>query len=165
LGVVEATLDHSQSFTVVGPVLGRAGACEPVLRSLPEWFGIEEAVVHYVAEIDGLPTFLTLDPRERVTGFLSVKEHYRHAAELYVMGLRREWHGRGLGRALVSAAQAYLLDRGVEYLQVKTLGPSHPDENYRRTRGFYEAMGFRPLEELLDLWDERNPCLLMVKRL
>jgi hypothetical protein len=26
--------------------------CLPILRSLPDWFGIEEALVHYSAEID-----------------------------------------------------------------------------------------------------------------
>ena len=47
---------------------------------------------------------------------------------------------------------------------MKTLGPSHLDPGYERTRCFYEAQGFVPLEELHDLWDE-NPCLLLVKRL
>ena len=58
----------------------------------------------------------------------------------------------------------YLRARGVEYLQVKTLGPSDPDEGYARTRAFYEARGFVALEEIHGLW-EHNPCLLMVKRL
>jgi len=62
------------------------------------------------------------------------------------------------------AAEAYLRDRGVEYLQVKTLGPSDPDPGYARTRAFYEARGFVPLEELHGLWED-NPCLLLVKRL
>jgi ribosomal protein S18 acetylase RimI-like enzyme len=146
-------------------VLGSARACEPILRSLPDWFGIEEAIVHYVAEIERLPTFLSLDAGGRVAGFLSLKQHDPLAAEVYVMGVRREWHRRGMGRALMERAQAYLLAQGVEYLQVKTLGPSHPDENYARTRCFYEAMGFRPLEQMAELWGERNPCLLMVKRL
>ena len=53
---------------------------------------------------------------------------------------------------------------GIEYLQVKTLGPSRPDAGYERTRGFYEARGFVALEELHDLWDA-NPCLLLVKSL
>ena len=158
-------MEPSLSFTVVGPALGQAPACEPILRSLPDWFGIEEAIVYYVAEIEGLPTFLALDAEERAAGFLSLKQHYPLAAELYVMGVRRQWHGRGMGRALLAAAEAYLSDRGVEYLQVKTLGPSRPDEHYARTRGFYEAVGFRPLEELGGFWDEHNPCLLMVKRL
>ena len=54
--------------------------------------------------------------------------------------------------------------RDVEYLQVKTLGPSDPDAGYARTRRFYEPRGFVPLEEPHDLWED-NPCLLLVKRL
>ncbi len=53
----------------------------------------------------------------------------------------------------------------MECLQVKTLGPSHPDEHYARTRRFYESRGFRPLEEIDSIWDETNPCLIMVKRI
>ncbi len=135
------------------------------MRSLPDWFGIEEAIVCYVAEIESLPTFVSFDAEERVAGFLSLKQHYPLAAELYVMGVRREWHRRGMGRALLEQAQEYLSERGIEYLQVKTLGPSHPDENYAHTRRYYEAMGFRPLEEMAGVWGEHNPCLLMVKRL
>jgi GNAT superfamily N-acetyltransferase len=93
-----------------------------------------------------------------------LKQHTRLAAEIYVMGVRRDRHGQGLGTALLEAAEDYLRGRDVEYLQVKTLGPSYPDEGYARTRAFYEARGFVPLEELHDLW-EHNPCLLMVKRL
>lgn len=156
---------QSWPFTIIGPVLGRASACAAILRSLPDWFGIEEAIVHYVNEIGNLPTFLALDAEERAAGFLSLKQHYPLAAEVYVMAIRQEWHRRGMGRALLEHAQVYLSGLGVEYLQVKTLGPSHPDKNYAQTRRFYEAMGFRPLEELPDLWGERNPCLLMVKRL
>jgi hypothetical protein len=58
-----------------------------------------------------------------------------------------------------------ILGLGVEYLQVKTLGPSHPSRGYAATRRFYEALGFRPLEEIHGLWAEDNPCLLLVKRL
>jgi hypothetical protein len=51
----------------------------------------------------------------------------------------------------------------VEFLQVKTRGPSKPDEGYDKTRAFYLAYGFRPLEEFPLLWDADNPALLMVK--
>ncbi len=80
------------------------------------------------------------------------------------MGVRRARHGQGIGTALLRAAEEYLSARGVEYLQVKTLGPSDPDAGYARTRAFYDARGFAPLEELHDLW-EHNPCLLLVKHL
>ena len=52
-----------------------------------------------------------------------------------------------------------------QFLQVKTVGPSRPDENYARTREFYLACGFRPLEEFKTLWGERIPCLQLVKRI
>jgi GNAT superfamily N-acetyltransferase len=130
-----------------------------VLRELPEWFGIEEATAAYIRDVAELPTFALEDD-----AFLSVKLHTPLAAELYVMGVRRERHREGLGTRLLAAAEDYLRARGVEYLQVKTLGPSWPDDGYERTRLFYEARGFVALEEIHGLWDA-NPCLLMVKRL
>lgn len=151
-------------FRIEGPGLGQAAACEPILRALPDWFGIEEAIVHYVTEIEQLPT-LTAQLEGRVVGFLSIKQHYPCAAEMYVMGVLPAYHRAGMGRALVQGAEEYLRARGVAYLQVKTLGPSHPDPFYARTRAFYEAVGFRALEEFPQIWDAANPCLIMVKGL
>jgi GNAT superfamily N-acetyltransferase len=94
----------------------------------------------------------------------SVKQHNQYSAEIYVMAVLPQYHRQGCGRALVEAAERYLRDQSVEYFQVKTLGASHPDPGYAKTRQFYRAMGFRPLEELDNLWGS-NPCLLMVKRL
>lgn len=137
----------------------RSRLCESILRELPDWFGIEEATAAYIRDVADLPTFAVEDD-----GILAVKLHTPTAAELYVMGVRPERHRSGLGTALLAAAEDYLRARGVEYLQVKTLGPSRPDEGYERTRRFYEARGFVALEEIHGLWDG-NPCLLMVKRL
>jgi GNAT superfamily N-acetyltransferase len=137
----------------------RSRICETVLRDLPDWFGIEDATAAYIRDVAALPTFAIEDD-----AFLALKLHYPRAAEVYVMGVRPHRHGEGLGTALLRTSEAYLRARDVEYLQVKTLGPSYPDEGYERTRGFYEARGFVPLEELHELWDE-NPCLLLVKRL
>lgn len=147
-----------------GPALGQAAVCEPILRALPNWFGIESALRNYVAEIDGLPTLIAKVDGE-VAGFLTIKQHSAYAAEVYVMGLRPGYHRQGLGRALMQAAEAHLAAQGVEYLQVKTLSPAVEDEHYAHTRAFYVAMGFRPLEEFKQLWDENNPCLLMIKYL
>jgi GNAT superfamily N-acetyltransferase len=137
----------------------RSRICEVILRDLPEWFGIEEATAAYIRDVAELPTFAI-----EADAFLALRLHFPRAAEVYVMGVRHARHGQGLGTALLAAAEEYLRGRGVEVLQVKTLGPSHPDPGYARTRAFYEARGFVPLEELLELW-EANPCLLMVKPL
>ncbi len=48
---------------------------------------------------------------------------------------------------------------------MKTLGESHPDENYKKTREFYKAVGFYPLEEFTEIWGKENPYLLMAKTL
>ena len=147
-----------------GPIFEAASVCEPILRSLPEWFGIEEATAQYIKDTDRLPTLLASIDGEAV-GFLTVKQHSDFAAEIHVMGVRPEVHRSGIGRALVEKAETMLRRQGIEYLQVKTLSPSHPDKHYAITREFYQAMGFRPLEELNELWGEENPCLQMVKSL
>jgi GNAT superfamily N-acetyltransferase len=95
---------------------------------------------------------------------LATKLHNPRAAEVYVMGVMSDHQGRGLGTRLIETAERGLRDRGVELLQVKTLGPSDEDEHYVRTRQFYESRGFVPLEELLTLWPD-DPCLLMVKQI
>ncbi len=131
-----------------------------MLRDLPDWFGIEEATSAYIRDVAELPTLGVGED-----ALLSLKLHTPRAAEVYVMGVRMAQQGRGLGTALLAAAEDYLRARRVEYLQVKTLGPSNPDEGYARTRRFYDARGFVALEELHGLWDEENPTLILVKRL
>ena len=147
---------------VQGPVLAQASVCASILRSLPAWFGIEEATEQYIEDTDRLPTWLAWAGSE-VVGFLTIRQHSEHAAEIHVMGVRPDMHRRGVGRVLVQRVEADLRGNGIEYLQVKTLSPSHPDENYAKTRQFYLAMGFRPLEEFPELWGTANPCLQMVK--
>jgi GNAT superfamily N-acetyltransferase len=52
------------------------------------------------------------------------------------MGVLSEYHRHGVGRAMLRAAEARLAAEGVEFLQVKTRGPSKPDEGYDKTRAF-----------------------------
>jgi coenzyme F420-0:L-glutamate ligase / coenzyme F420-1:gamma-L-glutamate ligase len=138
----------------------RSRIAEHVLRDLPEWFGIEEATRSYIDGAASLPTLAVGDD-----GFLCLKPHTPGAAEIWVMGVRRAAHRRGIGRALVRAAEAWCAANGVEYLQVKTLADTKDDPNYARTRAFYLALGFTPLEVFPDLWDPWNPALQLVKRL
>lgn len=151
-------------LSVEGPFEGKSDACEPILRALPDWFGIESAIVEYVEQIDTLPTFLAMIA-DRVVGFLTISQHNEYSAEIHVMAIHPNVHRQGIGRALVRHAERWVGSEGVEYLQVKTLGPSRHDEPFERTRAFYMAAGFRPLEEFKNLWDETNPCLIMVKKL
>jgi len=142
---------------------GEEAVCDRIMRALPDWFGLEEAIVQYVADLETMETWMVLDDAVPV-GFITVHTHNEYSAEIHAMAIDRQHHSHGLGRMLVSHVEDVLRSRGVEYLQVKTLGPSRPDPNYARTRGFYLAMGFRPLEEN-SLWGDVNPCLIQVKRI
>lgn len=142
----------------------RAEICNAVLRALPDWFGIESAIVEYVEGCRAMPMWAALDG-ERPAGFVSLKAHNRYTFEVYVMGILKDYHRHGIGRRLIESCEAFCLRQGAEYLTVKTLDGSAPNADYARTREFYLAMGFRPLEVFPTLWDERNPCLFMAKRL
>lgn len=154
---------------ITGPHVQQSSIVNDILRALPDWFGIEESIVNYVQEVQDLPVFLAYrgsqSDTSNVAGFISIKSHFDQAAEVHLIAVRVEHHRAGVGRLLLAAAEEWLRARGVEYLQVKTLSPSRESEHYARTRKFYEAMGFRPLEEFTTLWGERNPCLMMVKAL
>jgi ribosomal protein S18 acetylase RimI-like enzyme len=140
-----------------------------LLGLLPRWFGLEESNAAYVEAARDLPTYLAWpgdqSADDRPAGVLLAKRHFPASAEIYLLAVDPAAHRHGAGRALVRALEADLVAGGAEFLQVKTLGPSRPDAGYELTRKFYLAMGFRPLEELAGLWDENNPCLIMVKRL
>jgi GNAT superfamily N-acetyltransferase len=149
---------------VEGPFLHQSALCEMILRSLPDWFGVESSIRQYVQDADKLPTFTVMMEGE-TAGFLTLKQHNIYTAEIYVMGVLPRWHRHGLGSVLINAAENWLKEKDVQFLQVKTLADTHPDPGYARTRAFYFQMGFRPLEVIENLWGYENPCLLMIKAL
>ncbi|MDP9444346.1 MAG: GNAT family N-acetyltransferase [Actinomycetota bacterium] len=136
-------------------------AVESLLRQLPEWFGIEEAIVRYVEDARQLPTYLAVEGNVLV-GAVLLRRHFPCAAEIQLMLVHPGRQRRGIGRALLQSVEADLAADGVRWLQVKTLGPSKPSRAYATTRAFYEACGFDPLEEIAGLWVD-DPCLIMVK--
>ncbi len=141
-----------------------ADECEGILRSLPEWFGQEQAIRDWRRDIPAMETYAAIEGG-RIVGFLSLTDVEEALAEIHVMAVRREYHRRGVGRALVAQARRACRARGVRTLQVKTLGPSEPSEAYAGTRAFYAAVGFEPVEETTRIWGQANPCLILRKTL
>ena len=145
---------------------------ERLLRKLPSWFGIESSVLEYIESARRLPAYVAWPqgpapvghPPDPAAGVLLAMRHFPRSAEIYLMAVDPAVHRQGAGRALVTALESDLSAEGVEFLQVKTLGPAHPDPGYVRTRQFYAGIGFQPLEEITGLWPG-NPCLIMIKTL
>ncbi len=149
--------------TIVDPDL-KGDITDIILRSLPQWFGIEDAIVEYVKGVRD-SAFLTINIKNTEVGFISIIDHNEYTSEIYAMGIFKEFHRKGFGKKLLNEAVNKLKIQGKKFLTVKTLSDTHPDVNYKITRNFYKSMGFYPLQELPDLWGKSNPCLLMIKRL
>lgn len=135
-----------------------------ILAALPNWFGIPASTQAYIEESSQLPFFAAID-QSKALAFISMKANTPYTAEIYVMGVLPDCHNRGIGRALFEKASRWAQKNGYEFLQVKTLDVSHPDVYYARTREFYLAVGFRPLECLPEIWGKDNPCLIMIKHI
>ena len=155
---VKASLE---ALSPVAVASGRDAVCREVLEALPEWFGRPAAVASYVAASRTQPMLASFAGDGSPVAMLSLKLHASATAEVHVLGVKRPWHRRGIGRALVSAALSEARARGLDLLTVKTLAASHPDPHYVATRRFYEAVGFLPVQEFPTLWGPDTPCLLM----
>lgn len=142
--------------------VGSGATCAEVLAALPTWFGFPESVAAYVAAAENGPTVVaTLGGRD--CGILTLVLHSPYAAEIVVMGILPEHHRAGIGRAMLEVAESWLAQRDITYLQVKTLSPRSTDAGYAATRAFYFGCGFRPLEEMPELWGADQPALQMIK--
>lgn len=134
-----------------------------VLEALPEWFGIPEAREEYIKKSAAQPFFAAFDG-ENAVGFLCLDETGKDTAELYVMGVLKDHHRRGVGRRLFEAAKERARALGYSFLQVKTVQMGKYPE-YDATNRFYLALGFREFEVFPTLWDEWNPCQIYVMSL
>ncbi len=137
---------------------------EKILRALPEWFGIESAIVNYCADSKVMPTYFAVLGNGTRVGFACIKFHNETTAEIHVIGILKEYHGNGIGRALIDYVAEQAKKQFCEYLMVKTIGTSSPDKNYAQTREFYPKVGFRPLAEFDSIWPG-YPYLLMIKKI
>ena len=135
---------------------------EKVLRRLPKWFGIESSLGDYVVAVHDLPFWAALEG-ENCVGIVAGKIHHGHTGDIYVLGNLPEYHGQGIGRQLMAAAEDYFTQNGCKYVIVKTLSELAKSEEYEMTRKFYLKVGYQPLITLAEMWDENNPCLIMIK--
>ena len=141
---------------------GKPEVCEEILRSVPDWFGIEESTVAYISRSKELPMVIaTMD--EKPVGFLSLRHHSSFTTEIYVMGVLPEYHRSGIGKKLLIEAEKVLSNQEVDFLQVKTVSSDRECEFYKKTRLFYKSFGFKEVEVFPSLWDEANPCQLLIK--
>lgn len=151
--------------TIRSLTLADAEACDAIIRALPDWFGLEVGIVDCAAAVRSQDGLVAERPDGSLGGFLTWVRHFPETAEITWMAVAPDAHRRGLGRALVTALAERLTLEGARLLLVKTLSERGDSEHYDRTRAFYLATGFLPLQEMPELWDAENPALLLVRPL
>jgi GNAT superfamily N-acetyltransferase len=114
---------------------------EALTAHLPEWFAQAESNRHYAAQAEIFEAWVArIDGRPG--GLLLLKRHSAVSAEIYWLGVDPDHHRQGIGRALIGEVEHRLKEEKIRFLFVMTLHPEDPYEPYRRTRLFYERMGF-----------------------
>jgi ribosomal protein S18 acetylase RimI-like enzyme len=114
---------------------------ESLTARLPEWFGQAQSNRHYAERAEILQAWVARIGGEAI-GLVLLKRHSPVSAEIYWLGVDPQHHRRGVGRSLLRAVEHRLKQERIRFLFVMTLHPDDPYEPYRRTRAFYEAMGF-----------------------
>lgn len=117
-----------------------------ILEALPEWFGIVEAREEYILDSVGKDFFCAME-KDKVAGFLYLKQTGKDTVELAVMGVLKEYHRKGIGRALFEYAKESIKESGYSFIQVKTVKMGMY-EDYDRTNQFYISLGFKEFEVL-----------------
>jgi len=131
-----------------------------VLEALPDWFGIPEAREEYIQDSNDKIFFCAYE-EEKPIGFLFLKETGKDTVELAVMGVLKEYHRKGIGKALFQSAKKVICEKGYSFIQVKTVQMGKY-EDYDKTNRFYINLGFKEFEVFPTLWDEWNPCQIYV---
>jgi ribosomal protein S18 acetylase RimI-like enzyme len=114
---------------------------EALTARLPEWFAQPESNRHYAEQSEILEAW-TARIEGSAQGLLLLKRHSAISAEIYWLAVDPDHHRQGIGRALIGMIESRLRQERLRYLFVTTLHPDDPYEPYRRTRAFYERLGF-----------------------
>lgn len=134
-----------------------------ILEALPDWFGIPEAREEYIQDSTGKIFFAAYEA-DKPTGFIYLKQTGKDTVEVAVMGVLKEYHRKGIGKALFERAKDKAGEIGFSFLQVKTVQMGKY-EDYDKTNRFYISLGFKEFEVFPTLWDEWNPCQIYVMAL
>ena len=132
-----------------------------ILNDLPEWFGMPESTEEYITDSQDKPFIACFMDNEAV-GFVVLNSTSVDCADIFVMGIKKNYHRMGIGTKLNDAYEKLAKQLGYTYTQVKTVQSGHYKE-YDITNNFYKSVGYKELEVFPTLWDEWNPCQVYIK--
>ena len=150
--VIKEVKDEEQKMAVVAKVL----------KDLPEWFGIPESTQAYIEGAKDLKVW-TAFQESNLLGFVSLSYSSEDCAEIDCLGVKKSFQGQGIGSQLLATLESEAR-KNFDYLQVKTVAEGS-NKDYDRTNIFYRSLGFKKLEIFPQLWDLKNPCQILIKKI
>ncbi|TPE36802.1 GNAT family N-acetyltransferase [Streptococcus xiaochunlingii] len=150
--VIKEVKDEKQKMAVVAEVL----------KDLPEWFGMPESTQAYIEGAKDLRVWVAYQESD-VVGFISLSYSSEDCAEIDCLGVKKTFQGQGIGRELITTIEREAVKQ-VDYLQVKTVAEGS-NKDYDRTNVFYRSLDFKKLEIFPQLWDLKNPCQILIKKI
>jgi GNAT superfamily N-acetyltransferase len=121
--------------------------CRKITADLPEYFGLPEVNDHYAIGVLSRLNLAACVDGEYV-GLISIDFPYPENANIYWMGILRQYQSAGIGKILSYEAFQWAKNSGAKTISVETLSPEEADENYLKTYQFYKSLGFAPLFNL-----------------
>jgi ribosomal protein S18 acetylase RimI-like enzyme len=118
----------------------------------------------YVRDSSKMPTF-ALEEKRTLLGFVTLREHFAHAWEVHCIAVDAQHRGSGIGTRLLQHAETWLSNRGVRFLQIKTVHTDPDDPYCSQTRAFYLHRGYASIEVFPELWSPNNPALQLIKQI
>lgn len=94
-----------------------------IMNALPEWFSPPEDIVNKSVIHREYPFIAAYDSGKAV-GFAALKIHNRYTADVYNLGVLREYHRTGIGHQLMNACVQYCKENNYQFLTVNTLDES-----------------------------------------
>lgn len=149
---IERVIDENQKSEIV----------KDVLDQLPEWFGNEESKADYIVKVKSTEMWKAVNGDEAV-GFISVKVHHEFTGDIFVFGIKKEYHHQGIGKQLLKTAEDYLKSVGCKRIIIKTLSDTVNYPPYLSTLKFYLANNYEKFITFTEFWDPQNPCLMLIK--
>ena len=150
------------TISVIQPQLAK-DVYSAITATLPEWFGIPEANTRYQQGMLSRVSFGAA-LKDKVIGMLTLEFPYPDNANIYWMAVKKDYHGKKIGKKLLRVAENYCLEHAIPSLTVETSSPKQKDDNYQKTYQFYVKNGFRPLFEMC-AYDQHNLMVYMQKPL
>ncbi len=137
--------------------------CLKIVASLPRFFGVEDGVHRFAAELGGRGVqggMVAAGPGGDIVGFLTWKRAGDTIAEITWMAVHATLRHHGVGTALLRRVEEALASQGCRHVSLLTSASSH---TYQPTRDFWVARGYAPVLHLDDLW-ETDVALVYTKR-